>query len=539
MLKLVAIRLKNHSRLADLDLQVRTHLVLVGANDVGKSSLLRCLNLILGSSTAALYSRITKDDFAEPKNPFVIEVDLTDFSLDEQAAFPDEIQIGKEQNPSILTIRLEAQLDEGETLQISRFAPNSGAQRQLSRVQLEMLGWKMVGATHSGSRDFRNDRNSSLDDILNTIELGDEEKLFKEVIEGFQDRLSESEVLLKLREKLAAQLSQAVPQKISTEELQFVSGSTADDDLLADVRLQITQDGTSRGVQEQSDGARALFAIAMYDLVSSAANIVSIDEPEIHLHPTSQRSLARLLRGARNQKVIATHSPDIVGAFPPEDIVVVSKGGVVKQPKETFLEGNSKLAAHWWVRNKLEPLTSSLVILVEGVSDRIVLQRVAEILGKDPDRLGVSIVETDGGNEIPNARKVFGPDGFNIPLLMLIDDDAKVKTAEKLGVATVDLERHNVVISDPDLEGEYTSAIGGKELWKRLENSKEFTKNQLSTCEASGPDGERTDEDVAAFCRKTKNKVHASLIVAQTLTKEEAASIGSISNLLNKVGQGE
>lgn len=538
-MKLVAIRLKNHSRLADLDLQVRTHLVLVGANDVGKSSLLRCLNLILGSSTAALYSRITKDDFAEPKNPFVIEVDLTDFSLDEQAAFPDEIQIGKEQNPSILTIRLEAQLDEGETLQISRFAPNSGAQRQLSRVQLEMLGWKMVGATHSGARDIRNDRNSSLDDILNTIELGDEEKLFKEVIEGFQDRLSESEVLLKLREKLAAQLSQAVPQKISTEELQFVSGSTADDDLLADVRLQITQDGTSRGVQEQSDGARALFAIAMYDLVSSAANIVSIDEPEIHLHPTSQRSLARLLRGARNQKVIATHSPDIVGAFPPEDIVVVSKGGVVKQPKETFLEGNSKLAAHWWVRNKLEPLTSSLVILVEGVSDRIVLQRVAELLGKAPDRLGVSIVETDGGNEIPNARKVFGPDGFNIPLLMLIDDDAKVKTAEKLGVATVDLERNNVVISDPDLEGEYTSAIGGKELWKRLENSKEFTKNQLSTCEASGPDGERTDEDVAAFCRKTKNKVHASLIVAQTLTKEEAASIGSISNLLNKVGQGE
>ena len=153
--------------------------------------------------------------------------------------------------------------------------------------------------------------------------------------------------------------------------------------------------------------------------------------------------------------------------------------------------------------------------------------------------MGVSVVETDGGNEIPNARKVFGPDGFDIPLLMLIDEDAKVKTAEKLGVQNADLARHNVVISDPDLEGEYTSAIGGKELWKRLENSNEFTRNQLRTCEASGRNGERTDEDVAAFCRKNKNKVQASLIVAQTLTQEEAACIGSIYTLLNKVEQGE
>lgn len=533
-LRLVAIRIENHSRLAKLSLEVRQHLVLVGSNDVGKSSLLRCLDLVLGASTAALYSRITKEDFADPAQAFVVEIDLADFTPDEKAAFPDEILISNG-IPDTLTVRLEASLDEGETLQISRYAPHSGAARQLSRVQIEALGWKMVGATQTGARDFRDDRNSSLQDILEAIELGEEEQLFRQVVDGFQGRLNASAVLLQLREQLATQLSRAVPEQIEPGELEFVTGSIAEDDLLADVRLQVTRGGVSRSMTEQSDGARALFAIAMYDLVSSAANMVAIDEPEIHLHPTSQRSLARLLRRSTNQKVIATHSPDIVGSFEPEHIVVIRKGGQAVQPSSGFLDGEAKLAAHWWVRDKLEPLTSKQVILVEGVSDRIVLQRAAELFDKDLDRLGVSVIETDGGNEIPNARKIFGPNGFQIKLLMLIDDDARVRTAEKLCVQETELAQHGVVISTPDLEGEYASAIGASELWRRLEHSGEFTPNQLSNCASSGPNGSRTEEDVAAFCRHKRYKVQASLIVASSITQQEAARLSSITELLEGV----
>ena len=55
-MRLTRFKVENHRRLADLDIEVRDHLVLVGANDVGKSSLLRCLDLLLGASTAQLYS---------------------------------------------------------------------------------------------------------------------------------------------------------------------------------------------------------------------------------------------------------------------------------------------------------------------------------------------------------------------------------------------------------------------------------------------------------------------------------------------------
>lgn len=56
VMRLTAIRVTNHSRLADLSLEVRAHLVLVGPNDVGKSSLLRCLDLLLAASVASLWS---------------------------------------------------------------------------------------------------------------------------------------------------------------------------------------------------------------------------------------------------------------------------------------------------------------------------------------------------------------------------------------------------------------------------------------------------------------------------------------------------
>lgn len=57
-MKLTRLKIENHRRLNDLDIEVRDHLVLVGANDVGKSSLLRCMDLLLGASTAQLYSHI-------------------------------------------------------------------------------------------------------------------------------------------------------------------------------------------------------------------------------------------------------------------------------------------------------------------------------------------------------------------------------------------------------------------------------------------------------------------------------------------------
>lgn len=533
-MRLTRIAVENHSRLANLELKVRQHMVLVGPNDVGKSSLLRCLHLLLGASTAQLYSQIGIEDFRDRDKPFLVEADIAGFDGDEhdlfRALFPDEIKVDNES--WWLTIRLEASFDSSETLSVNRYAPHGRTGRQLSREQLQAIGWRFLAAT-DGLRNLQENRRSLLNDLLNTIDLGDEKESFKELNEQVIGRLRDSVVLTGLREELSGQLTRALPEKIDTDQLQFAPGSSIGDDMLDGVQLQVLKDGKPHLVTDQSDGMRAMYAVAMYDLISGAANMVAIDEPEIHLHPTSQRSLAGLLKNGRNQKILATHSPDIVGAFRPEYIVSVRPGGKVVQPKSNdFLNDDDRVVLRWWNHDKLEPLTSNKIIIVEGVTDRNVLVRAAYLLEKDLDRLGVSIVTLEGSGELTAVLKLFSNQGFNLPIYILIDDDAKEDAAKALGVNLSRLEDSHVSVSVKDLEDEYTRAIGAKRLWELIKKSGKFTNNLLEKTIDSRDSSALTDDKVAAFCRYKRNKATTSLIVAEALDREMASKIESIRKVL-------
>lgn len=532
---LTRVVIKNHRRLADTDIEVRGHLILVGPNDVGKSSLLRCLDLLLGANTAQMYSRVTVEDFRDEAQPFIIEATITDLHTHDQAAFPDEPTADPVTNGLTLTVSLEATIEDSNgTIAINRTAPNSGNRRQLSRLQIEQLGWNLLGAT-AVSRELREDRRSAVQDILQQVDLGTEKSNFETLITQIQDALNISPILDGIRGNLSAQLSKALPVDVDKDELKFETDAMADGDVLAGVRLRLERDGRTKDLTEQSDGLRALYAIALYDLVSTSANMVAVDEPEIHLHPTSQRSLARLLRDGRNQKLLATHSPDIVSAFPADSIVSVRPGGVVVQPEAGFLSDDEKMVVHWWVRDKLEPLTANGVIGAEGISDRILIERVADLLDRNLDRLGISLVETRGSGNMPAILKLFGPSGFQIPLSILIDEDARKETADVLGVDPAHVEQHGVFVSQPDLEGEYIAAIGHEETWDILVESGLFTTHKLKSWPATGPGGTRTAGDVRGFC--LKNKVHAAMAIERTLDQAAAAKITSVCAVLDKIAK--
>ncbi|MER7795891.1 AAA family ATPase [Microbacterium sp. NPDC096154] len=536
-MRLNRLKVENHRRLQDVEIEIRDHLVLVGPNDVGKSSLLRCLDLVLGASTAQLYSAITADDFRDAGAPFAVEVELTGFSEDEKALFPDEATVDPVAKERSLIIRLSADIDENDTVSIARVAPHAGHGRQLSRDQLAGLGWKFLSAT-SQTRDLREGRKTPVDELLATVELGSEKAAFEEAAEQFQKALTASEALGHIRDSLAAQLSKALPKTIGTDDLSFVSGASAEDDLLSDVRLQVAKDGEPHALSEQSDGTRAMYAIALYDLMSVGANVVGIDEPEVHLHPTGQRTLARLLRDGANQKVIATHSSDIVGAFDPDSILTVKPGGRVVQPTAGFLSSDERMFVRWWVRDRLEPLTARRVVAVEGTSDRVILERAAEVTNRQLDRLGVSVLEVDGSGEMGPVEKLFGPNGFDIPMSLLIDEDAESDMAKHLGVPSEELNSRSVWVSRKDLEAEYVAALGPEAVQEALAGCGYFSATFLRRLQPTGEGGEFTAVDVAGFCRlDSKTKVRAALAVAPLLTAQSAAKIQSIESLLSEIAE--
>ncbi|WP_034886096.1 AAA family ATPase, partial [Bifidobacterium ruminantium] len=94
-MKLSHLSIKNHSRLMhDIDIEVRRHLVLVGPNDSGKSSVMRCLDLLLGAAPEELALRLSPDDLRDKSAPFIVRCRLDGLTPTEADVFGDAVVDG-------------------------------------------------------------------------------------------------------------------------------------------------------------------------------------------------------------------------------------------------------------------------------------------------------------------------------------------------------------------------------------------------------------------------------------------------------------
>jgi putative ATP-dependent endonuclease of OLD family len=186
---------------------------------------------------------------------------------------------------------------------------------------------------------------------------------------------------------------------------------------------------------------------------------------------------------------------------------------------------------HWSYR-LIEPLTARRVTVVEGVSDRILVERAAELAGMDLDRLGIALFELDGSGLFPTAYKVFGPPGFDLPLNGLLDEDARVAWADAVGIAPADLESEGYVVCDPDLEGVYVDALGVDVVIAMLLASPLIIERSLLTSCGVSVVGNVTRELLLNYCRHKKHKVAAALAVAAAVDRAQALSLSPLTDLL-------
>ena len=591
-MKLKHLRITNCNRVSDIDIEIRGNLVLIGPNGSGKSTVLHCLDMLLGMDNLQLLRILTEKYIRDESQPMTVETVFGDLENDELTTFSDADDV---QNGNDLRVRLDARFDDG-SISITRSFSGNATPKKLSKTQIEAFGWTLLRAESNvrdiwfeqesiAEEEKRKinlgdgkaalginlgDGEAALGIDLGDgkaalgIDLGDgkaalgndlgaeaapgtnpggaettsatslipNEEAFSKTAKHVSSMLPNAEALETMGQELARKLSQTLPFVFGKDDPKLPPEATGSNDLANSVQQKIRDDGLLQLVNEQSDGMRAFFTMVLYDLLRKGTNILAIDEPEAHLHPSSQRSLAKMLKAGDGQKILVTHSPTIAGSFEPEEIVVIRSDGSAVQPKEGFLRGDSGMFARWWIGRQLEPLTAGAVIAVEGPSDRIIVDRVATVLGFDLDRNDVVLVETNGCGDMKVVEAIFGDGGFGIPLYELIDKDAQDDVARRLKVNPSGLEARNIFVSVKDLEDEYVQAIGARKLWDRLKETSTFSKNVFALCKVEA-DGYPTEADLAEFIRgKSNRKIPSALVAAGLIDSTNALSMGSVTRLL-------
>ena len=156
--------------------------------------------------------------------------------------------------------------------------------------------------------------------------------------------------------------------------------------------------------------------------------VLLIEEPELFLPPQTGRYLYRVLhrladRG--NQVVYSTHSPAFLNVAHLEELVFAERepdhGTVLFQP-EPLESDETFRASSEFDAERSELFLSRATVLVEGITEKIVLPYVFGALGHDADRERISVVEVGGKSKMPLFVRIC--QAARVPFVAVHDRDA-------------------------------------------------------------------------------------------------------------------
>ena len=181
-----------------------------------------------------------------------------------------------------------------------------------------------------------------------------------------------------------------------------------------------------------SSGEREIihFLVAMFAL-NVRDGLILVDEPELHLHPRWQRLFLRLFKDLaperNNQFIIATHSPVFVS---PDTIQNVAR--VYRAPNEGShhvalknmddLPSQKQLVRMINSQNNERLFFADKVILVEGITDRIVIGSLVELaIEHFTDNRSIEVIDVGGKHNISEYTKLL--DAMKTPWGVIADCD--------------------------------------------------------------------------------------------------------------------
>ncbi len=179
-------------------------------------------------------------------------------------------------------------------------------------------------------------------------------------------------------------------------------------ELLSKTQVHLTSNsGIKLPLNRHGEGSQSLAVLFLFDaflheqgskeFTEETSPILALEEPESHLHPSAARSLGSFLEEMKGQKIISTHSGDILSNIDLFSIRRLSRKNqsiVVNYLKQDTLTPDQIDKVTYHInRQRGHLLFARCWLFVEGQTEFWLLPEFAQILGLDFDKNSICCVE--------------------------------------------------------------------------------------------------------------------------------------------------
>ena len=454
-MKIAQIKIRNFRGIKSADLLLPDHVVFVGDNNTGKSTVLEAIDLVLGPERLHRPSPIDEHDFyageylGTDETPISINVEVivTNLSEEQTLHFGNHLEWWNTEtnllldgpppeetdNPEVvhaLRLGFEGKYDSEEDNFVGQtfFMSPEGEEgaKDLFRTQdKRRCGFLFLRTLRTGSRALSLERGSLLDIILRLREM--RLNMWEDVLGNLRSLpVAENQELgiSSILKEVQNSMRNFVPAEWAENPHIRVSDLTREHLRKTLTVFMGTGEKTTAGTEYaapfsyQGTGTINTLVLALLAMIAKLKDnvIFAIEEPEIAIPPHTQRQIVDSVRKMAAQAIFTSHSPYVLEEFAPENLVILQrKNGTLKPILATLPPAVKSKAYREQLRTRFcECLLARRVLIVEGRTEYDAIPAVARRLSDlNPERfktlesLGVAIINAESDSQIAPLGSYF------------------------------------------------------------------------------------------------------------------------------------